>query len=256
QTGYRLEDLGPFTLAEKIELWNGSQDKEKIRSAYMEVLKNLVIMQFQLPELLKGLLSKNPMNYAAFQGDVAYFRRNYLDCFGFGKEFSHQVEAEITDNLIGPLSRLEDKYFIYRDFQSRNIMWLEDKPWFIDYQSAMKGSLYYDPASLFFASKAGLDDEMIDELLLGYYHLLESPVTFEEFNRNFYLFVLLRRLRSLGSYGYLSQVKGKSQFYAAILPTLDQLAKILNQGFFESDFYHLLLMVKRLGELWKEKSAG
>ena len=97
---------------------------------------------------------------------------------------------------------------------------------------------------------------MIDELLLGYYQLLESPVSFDEFNRNFYLFVLLRRLRSLGSYGYLSQVKGKSQFFSAIAPTLDQLVKILNRGFFESDFNHLLQMIKRLGDLWKEKSAG
>ena len=60
------------------------------------------------------------------------------------------------DALSTYLTRTQNKFFMFRDFQSRNIMIHEEQPYFIDYQGGMKGAPQYDAASMIWQARADL----------------------------------------------------------------------------------------------------
>ena len=252
---YLTEDLGEYNLAELIEQWNQAGDANKTVDAYKSVIKLMPRFQKDLPELMGSFLKHRKMNHAAFAADLLYFQDNFIKRFDYLDIFSSKVVLELQEHLIEPIADLEVDSFVYRDFQARNIMWAEDKPHLIDYQSAMLGSRYYDLASLLYASKAGLKGPQKEELLLYYFEQTSPTKKFMHFEDNFYLFVLLRRLRSLGSYGYLSLSMGKKQFFASIEPTLDELLQLfkVKRAFYPFEFlYWMLLEIK---DSWHEREA-
>ena len=144
---------------------------------------------------------------------------------------------------------LDHGYFVYRDFQSRNIMWLDHAPWYIDYQSAMRGTLYYDLASLLYSSRSGLFSDEREALCIYFYNLLAPSISVADFQAHFYRFVLIRRLRSLGTYGYLSLVKNKKQFRKAIPPTLAELNELLSYQECLQPFTALRGMIQNIADL-------
>src|SRR5690606_6225801 len=104
------------------------------------------------------------------------------------------------------LMQEQHKYFMHRDFQSRNVMVKDDKVYFIDYQGGMKGALQYDVASMLWQAKAGIPYEWRDELVDYYFDcandLLDQQLVKKYFMDNYYGFVLIRMLHTLGAYGF------------------------------------------------------
>src|SRR5690349_10797749 len=98
------------------------------------------------------------------------------DCARFTKELVERMgivynpEKRYTDfrSLIDFLSKADASYFLYRDFQSRNVMIRDNKPSFIDYQAGRQGALQYDLASLLYQSQARLPEEMRESLIDSY----------------------------------------------------------------------------------------
>jgi aminoglycoside/choline kinase family phosphotransferase len=130
-------------------------------------------------------------------------------------------------------------------------MWLQETPWFIDYQSAYLGTPYYDLASLLFASKSGLDDNARESLLSYFYEIAGIAIGFEEYRSYFFLFVLIRRLRSLGTYGFLATVKGKTGFLNKVGPTLAELQFLLTEKAELKGFHQTLNLVNTLIDRWQ-----
>ncbi|MCP4754084.1 MAG: phosphotransferase [Proteobacteria bacterium] len=250
QTAYLIQDLGSYNLAETIEQWKHSAQHGKIIPAYRTVLKFLVKIQRELPPYLKDFLKNRQMGETAYLGDLSYFQNSFLERFGFGSLLTSEVERELTSDLVHHLVELDSRYFVYRDFQSRNIMWLDGSPWFIDYQSAFQGPLFYDLASLLYASKSGLDERAREILLHCYFDSVDCSSGFEEFQQSFYRFVVIRRLRSLGSYSHLSLVKRKEQFFQSIRPTLLELIQLFSHQDALKSFRHLSNMLERIFEIW------
>lgn len=253
QTAYLLQDLGPYNLAECIDRWKQENQSEKIMLSYRTVIRYLVKIQNEMSSQLGDFLKNRQMGTTIYQDDLNFFRKNFLERFGFAGYLDSSVENELQSVLIDRLVRLESHYFVYRDFQARNVMWMNDSPWFIDYQSALKGSLLYDPASLLYASRAGLDDASRDLLLRYYFDFSGNFKDWVEFRRNFFSFVLVRRLRSLGTYGYLSQEKGKIYFFESIRPTLLELTNLFSRQEFQREFVWLPEMIKKILERWHEQ---
>ncbi|MBU2512557.1 aminoglycoside phosphotransferase family protein [bacterium] len=252
EKAYLIQYLGKHTLAESIEIWKKNSDEHKILLAYKNVLNYLHQIQTGLTPLLTDFLRIRKLGITNLIADLTYFKTDFIERFSFPELFSERVEQELKNSLIEKLSKYTPSVFVYRDFQSRNIMWYHNSPWFIDYQSAFFGTIHYDLASLLYASKSGLNDTAREELLNYYHGHIRSPLSLEEFENEFYLWVLLRRLRSLGAYGFLSQVKAKPGFYDSIYPTLQELIDLISEKRALKDFTNTLDMVKQIAFKWRK----
>ncbi|NQU63438.1 MAG: phosphotransferase [SAR324 cluster bacterium] len=255
ENAYLMQDLGPHTLADKVADWNMENRPDKILGAYQLVLDSLYKIQHELPMILADFFQNRKMNVSVYQADLDYFRKDFIVRFGFESLLSEPVKKELNSILFDHLADLESKFFVYRDFQVRNIMWLDGNPWFIDYQSAFLGPRYYDIASLLFGSKSGLDESTRELLNRYYFELLDAKSSFgyEKYQQLFFLFVILRRLRSLGTYGYLSSVKGKTEFFTAILPSLKELAGLNRSQSCLKPFVNLFGMLRKMRDIWEQR---
>ena len=249
---YLLEDLGEHTLAEKVKEWNAQGDTTRVLEAYKQVIDLMPLMQENLPELLGNFLQYRQMGHPSYVADILYFQDNFLGQFELLDFFTSKVVMELQAHLIEPLADLETNYFVFRDFQARNIMWDHEKISLIDYQSAMLGSRYYDLASLLYGSQAGLSVAQREVLLRYFFDKVKPEKKFDLFEEHFYLFVLLRRLRSLGSYGYLSQQKNKRGFFPAIQPTLEELVQLCRTKKAFYPFEYLYWMILEIQAQWPE----
>lgn len=257
ESAYLMQDLGLWTLAEKISVWNRENQSEKTISAYKQVLDCLIRIQQELPPILGRFLSGRKMDLAVHKTDLEYFRKEFIQRFGLSSFLTSDVDQELQSILNHDLSEISCDSFVYRDFQARNIMWLEDAPWFIDYQSAFLGPCHYDLASLLFGSKSGLDDQAREKLVRYYYNHLQPdfPAGYELFRKRFLLFVVLRRLRSLGSYGFLAGSKGKTGFFESISPTLLELTNLLCFEPVLSSFGQLRKLAETLSGAWTQNES-
>ena len=106
----------------------------------------------------------------------------------------------LTDYLL----QTECEYFLYRDFQSRNIMLYQGKPYFIDYQGGRRGALQYDAASLLYDAKADIPQPLRRELLEHYVQAVGAliPVDEKEFFQYYYGYVFIRIMQAMGAYGF------------------------------------------------------
>ncbi|MCP4296976.1 MAG: phosphotransferase [Proteobacteria bacterium] len=250
---YLQQDLGHWNLAESILHWRSTGQEHKILPAYKKSLTHLQRMQHELVKPLTPHLSQSLMNRECYEKDLQYCFENFFNLFHFEKLFTKELRAELTHILVESLTKLGTRQFVFRDFQSRNIMWKENEPWFIDYQSAQLGSLYYDLASVLYASYAGLDQSDRDELIGYYYQLLELNISISEFKDNFYHMLLIRRLRSLGSYGFLAIIKNKKCFLKGIAPTLNELCQLFENQVIFNKFNVLPKVLREVKHRWSSR---
>lgn len=253
RTMYLQQYLGPDTLADKIGEWLLSGQQHKVVDAYKIVIQFLVKFQQPLSTGLESFLVNRTMDKTTYQKDLDYLKKSFLIPFGLDHLFTEQLEIELKKQILDKFSRLESNCFVYRDFQCRNVMWIQSAPWFIDYQSAFKGPFYYDLASLLYSSKSGLNNLMRDQLLSYYFEISEPFSDYQEFKEIFYRFVILRRLRSLGSYGFLSLVKKKTDFFPRIAPTLRQIKTVLENQPCLHAFTELPDFIDNLMTIWEGK---
>ena len=153
--------------------------------------------------------------------DLNYFKYYFLRLAGVP---FHEEELEKD---FGRLTRFlltaDRKYFLYRDFQSRNIMVRRNpsdelRPWFIDYQGGRRGALQYDIASILFDAKADLPPAVREQLLERYLDALAEfiPVDREAFLRHYHAYVYVRVMQALGAYGFRGYYERKPHFLESV----------------------------------------
>src|ERR1700722_11442838 len=157
QGAYLEEDLGDTTLFEFLSA-NRSGDTivPQVVEAYRKV--TAVLPRFQV-EAGRDLNYKVCYPRASFDRqsiawDLNYFKYYFLRLAGI--PFNEQALEDDFGRLTKFLLRAERDYFLYRDFQSRNVMLCAGIPYFLDYQGGRKGALQYDIGSLLYDAKADL----------------------------------------------------------------------------------------------------
>ena len=147
------------------------------------------------------------------------------------------------------LLRSSSATFMYRDFQSRNVMIKDDKPWFIDFQGGRKGPFFYDVASFLWQAKAQYPDTLKKELLEEYIDALckYKPVDREYFFSQLHHFVLFRTLQVLGAYGFRGYFEKKPHFIQSVPYAIENLRQLLRDEY--PEYPYLCSVLRELTEL-------
>ena len=150
--------------------------------------------------------------------DLLYFKYYFLDAIQI--PYDKESLLDDFDKLSDYLSQAGYKYFMFRDFQSRNILVKEGDVYFIDYQGGMKGALQYDVASLLWQAKAALSEEWKNKLLDYYISRVEAElgrkINRDQFINQYHGYVLIRLLQVLGAYGFRGLFERKAHFLTSI----------------------------------------
>ncbi|MGH7449161.1 MAG: RapZ C-terminal domain-containing protein, partial [Longimicrobiales bacterium] len=130
------------------------------------------------------------------------------------------------------LLRADTRHFLYRDFQSRNIMIVDDDPYFIDYQGGRRGAPQYDIASLLYDAKAAMPEDVRDQLLAHYLDALAGHLEFDrdEFVQLYRGYVLVRIMQAMGAYGYRGFFERKPRFLQSVPFAARNIRRLLENG--------------------------
>jgi hypothetical protein len=178
--------------------------------------------------------------------DLQYFKYFVLKLFNI--PFNEQKLEDDFNLMARFLASVRNDYFMYRDFQSRNILIHKDDLYFVDYQGGRKGPLQYDLASFIFESRINLPSDYREELLDFYIKELSKQVKLnhKKFKELFYLFVFLRILQVLAAYGLRGYVQNKALFLRSYPFAVDNLEWLLNKGLIKIDTDELLQTIEKL----------
>jgi aminoglycoside/choline kinase family phosphotransferase len=216
---YLEEDFGDVTL---FEFLSKNREGDNIAPAPVEAYRKVVAVlpRFQIEagrDLDYGkCYPRASFDRQSINWDLNYFKYYFLRLAGIS--FNEQALEDDFESLTNFLLSADRDYFMYRDFQSRNVMLRGEEPFFLDYQGGRKGALQYDIASLLYDAKADLPPELRQQLLDLYIERLGEFIKIdrESFLHYFYAYVYVRILQALGAYGFRGFYERKAHFLQSV----------------------------------------
>ena len=149
--------------------------------------------------------------------DLNYFKYCFLK--GTKIEFSEPQLEDEFDKIVRIILAQPADTFLYRDFQSRNVMIRDGQPYFIDFQGGRRGPTQYDVASFLWQAKANFSPALREQLIDAYLdelRTLQPSMSEPAWRAALPHFVLLRTLQVLGAYGYRGYFERKPHFLESI----------------------------------------
>jgi aminoglycoside/choline kinase family phosphotransferase len=223
-TIYLQQDLGSVSLLNILEEKGYSFAVYNLFAKSLDQLAHLQVCGDKGLDYEKCLTNKE-FGKQAILADLLYFKYYFLDALR--KPYDKQKLIDDFEALSIYLTRAEYQYFMFRDFQSRNIMVQDGFVYFIDFQGGMKGAPHYDVASLIWQAKANLPDEWKNNLLEHYINtferVIQKPVDRHVFRNQYNGYVLIRLLQVLGAYGFRGLFERKAHFLTSIPQALKNL---------------------------------
>ena len=228
QGAYLEQDLGDTTLFEFLSQHrSGAAIAAPAVEAYRKVVSLLPRFQVEAGRDLNYNVCypRASFDRQSIAWDLNYFKYYFLRLAGI--PFNEQALEDDFNRLTEFLLSADRDYFLYRDFQSRNIMLCDGAPFFVDYQGGRKGALQYDIASLLYDAKADLPPELRQELLDLYIDRLanllapagiagEKTEARAAFMRHYYAYVYVRIMQALGAYGFRGFYERKAHFLQSV----------------------------------------
>jgi aminoglycoside/choline kinase family phosphotransferase len=216
---YLEQDLGDMSLFELLsQNRSGDSIAPNVVKAYREVIATLPRFQIEAGSDLNYKLCypRGSFDRQSIAWDLNYFKYYFLRLAGIA--FSEQALEDDFSRLTKFLLSAPRDYFLYRDFQSRNIMLPGGQPYFLDYQGGRKGALQYDVASLLYDAKADLPPELRQQLLDYYLATLGkfADIKPEAFMQHYYAYVYIRIMQALGAYGFRGFYERKVHFLQSV----------------------------------------
>ena len=234
---YLEEDLGGTTLFEFLSNHrDGATIAPEAVAAYRKVVAVLPRFQVEAGRDLnyKVCYPRSSFDRQSIAWDLNYFKYYFLRLAGI--PFNEQALEQDFTRLTKLLLSANRDYFLYRDFQSRNVMLRkvlnEDRPFFLDYQGGRKGALQYDVASLLYDAKADLPPELRQQLLDHYLDSLAGFIELDraEFMQYYYAYVYVRIMQALGAYGFRGFYERKAHFLQSVPYALKNLRWLLHNA--------------------------
>ena len=231
---YLQEDLGDTLLFQAIEKGRKScffDETEK--SLLHKTITLLPTLQFKGAEGFdfSQCYPLPEFNRRSILWDLNYFKYCFLKATGM--EFQENLLEDDFQKMSDVLLRSSSATFMYRDFQSRNVMIKDGEPWFIDFQGGRKGPFYYDIASFLWQAKAKYPDSLRKELLQEYMEALRKyqPIDESYFYSQLRHFVLFRTLQVLGAYGFRGYFEKKPHFIQSVPYAIENLRELLKEEY-------------------------
>ena len=223
---YLLQDLGDTTL---LKYLSGSNIQKNLAAGNIDIYKK-VIEQLPLFQIGGGkeidysiCYPRNAFDKQSMMWDLNYFKYYFLKLakVPFDEQHLENDFQAFNNFLLGA----DCNFFLYRDFQSRNVMIVKDEPYFIDYQGGRRGALQYDIASILFEAKTSLDSKTREILLDHYLKTLSKHTKIDEklFLKYYYGYVYIRLMQAMGAYGFRGLYEKKELFLQSIPKSLEHL---------------------------------
>ncbi|MGH7493791.1 MAG: RapZ C-terminal domain-containing protein [bacterium] len=255
---YLEEDLGDETL---FAILNQERQQSgfsaRVLDLYRKIMHVLPRFQIQAGKNLDYTLCypRGRFDRQSMMWDLNYFKYYFLKLAKI--PFNEQTLEDDFVTFVDFLLEADQNYFLYRDFQSRNIMIRAEQPWFIDYQGGRRGALQYDVASLLFDAKADIPFEVREELLRLYLDVANelAPVARAKFLKYYYGYVVIRILQAMGAYGFRGFYERKTHFLQSVPYAIRNLEYVLRLAEFPvpmpalTDVLHRLVRSSALREL-------
>ena len=246
---YLQSDLGDETLY-------GCIQRDLAAGGYTNRTKQLI--QQSLDQLVHFQIEGHRgLDYSMVYPMPCFDKSSVMDDLDYFKYYFAKPQASIVFNetrLKAEFSRFADfigqagnRGFMYRDFQSRNIMIHQEQPCFIDYQGGRQGPFQYDVVSLLYQVKAQMPPSLREEMLTYYKHALSAYIDPDtiEFDRYYPAFVYLRLMQVLGAYGFRGLIQKKAHFIESIPFALKEL-KTWNESYPLTDYPELQSIISQL----------
>jgi aminoglycoside/choline kinase family phosphotransferase len=250
---YLEEDLGDTTLFEAVRMARLAEPEAAFPQAMIPVYERIleILPRFQVEG---GRVVDYSVAYprAAFDRqsimwDLNYFKYHFLKLafVPFNEARLEKDFRRLTTFLLGA----DTKHFLYRDFQSRNVMLRDGEPWFIDYQGGRRGALQYDLASLLYDPKVGIPEELRERWIdryLDHLHGYLPRVDRARFRQHFRGYVLVRILQAMGAYGYRGFFERKPRFLQSVPGAIRNVERLLQTGFVAVEVPELREVLERI----------
>ena len=227
---YLLEELGDTTLFDYLSKIRESEGfSENIISEYRKVLQVLPKIQIIAGKDLDYSVCypREAFDKQSMMWDLNYFKYYFLKLAKI--QFDEQELEDDFQAFSNYLLSAPSGFFLYRDFQSRNVMLKNDQVYFIDYQGGRRGALQYDLASLLYDGKADIPHDVRNRLFQFYLSELKNymHVNEDEFTSFFNGFVLIRIMQAMGAYGFRGFYEKKEHFLKSIPFAIRNLENLL-----------------------------
>lgn len=222
---YVQSDLGNESLMDVLV-----KDRNQSLPIFEKAVKELLRMQVLASQNLdySKSFSYQNFNYVLVLRDLFSFKNYFLNLSGI--EFNQGKLLQDFERFAEDFERIPEQYFVYRDFQSRNIMVKEGNPYFIDYQGGLKGPAQYDLVSLIWQAKANLSNEWKQNLyeiyVKEFIDATQKDLDATSFRHGFELCLIERLLQVLGTYGFRGIYERKIHFVQSIEFALKNLEEI------------------------------
>jgi aminoglycoside/choline kinase family phosphotransferase len=254
------EDLGDTTLFQALSTARVESDDAafpaEVEELYRRVLTILPRFQVQGHRVIdyRFAYPRQAFDQQSIRWDLNYFKYHVLKLaqVPFNEQRLEDDFAHLTAWLLGA----DADFFLYRDFQSRNIMIRDGEPWFLDFQGGRRGALQYDVASLLYDAKANLPPAVRTALLEHYLLALNdyAAIDFPEFRTRFTGFVLIRLMQAMGAYGYRGFFERKRRFLESVPNAARNLAGLLETGL-PVTLPELEAVYRRIADRWAAPGA-
>lgn len=249
-TCYLQEDLGDLSLFKAIE--HGRTTGQFTADELVLLARTIRLLpkiQFEGAEDMDFNYCHplSDFNRRSILWDLNYFKYCFLKATGL--EFQENDLENDFEKMADTLLGCQANTFMYRDFQSRNVIIKDGHPYFIDFQGGRKGPIYYDVASFLWQAKANLSEEVRRQLIDTYLEALQPyrPISKEDFLQELRQFVLFRTLQVLGAYGFRGYFEKKKHFIESVPFAIANLRHLLKQEF--KEYPYLCKVLHELTEL-------
>jgi aminoglycoside/choline kinase family phosphotransferase len=248
---YLQEDLGNTTLFDFLSRTRETEGfSVKIVNEYKKVLRQLPRIQLVAGKDIdySYCYPRDAFDKQSMMWDLNYFKYYFLKLAKI--PFDEQALEDDFQTFSDYLLAVDNNAFLYRDFQSRNVMLKDGEVYFIDYQGGRKGALQYDLASLLYDAKANIPEAEREELLEFYLDELSQykHIDREKFKSLFGGYVLIRIMQAMGAYGFRGFYEKKEHFLKSIPFALKNLETLLARNTIQAKLPELFKVLKAVTE--------